>query len=106
MSNLPGPWETRPPATQPKRKVRRISGWGLLGVIAAIGLLVLGLVKLTPYQSLSGDEWVNVSRGALLLLVVCMGLTSRRIDLKQTLRHGLIWAAIVAVLLVGFSFRD
>ena len=106
MPDPRGPWQIPPPAPRPPRPVRRISWAALLGLLAAIGLLVWGLVKLTPYRTLSGDDWATVSRIVLMLLIVSLGLLSRRLDLKRTVRDALIWAGIIVVLLVGFSFRD
>jgi aspartyl protease family protein len=101
-----GPWdrdEPEPPKAPPPRG--KLGVWlVVLGLVAATVLL---LFKAFPGQIQSGEDWSRLLYAAGLMAVVSTGLlTARRFDWGEKLRHAAGWIGIVAVLAVGFAYRD
>lgn len=55
---------------------------------------------------MSGDHWFGVAYGLGFLALVASSLFARQLRLGQVVRYALIWAAVVAAILVGYSFQD
>lgn len=55
---------------------------------------------------MSGDDITRMIAGGLMLMLVGSSLAARRLNFGQTLRMGLAWAAIFAVVFVLFLFRE
>lgn len=94
------PEPTRPPPARPQTWV-----WWLLA--AALGALGLALFRAFPTAVQTREDWWSVSYGVGLIVLLCAG--AARIDrrkLGQHLRHVAIWAAIFALLAVGYAYRD
>ncbi|OYX31943.1 MAG: hypothetical protein B7Y99_09430 [Caulobacterales bacterium 32-69-10] len=100
---MSGPWEPPPP---PRRSGRpRRLALALL-IAALLGLGIWALTLLNGARELSGGEWLNVAYALGFFALVSSTLFARRLRLGQAVRYALIWLAIVAVLLLGFTFRD
>jgi aspartyl protease family protein len=103
-----GPWdreEPDPPPQAPRGPRRRLGVW--LAVLALVGAGVLLLRKAFPGQIQSGEDWSGLLYAVGLVAVVSSGLlTARRFDWGEKLRHVAGWIGIVAVLAVGFTYRD
>jgi aspartyl protease family protein len=75
--------------------------------IAAVGFLVLALMRAFPEVSHTPDDWGSIAYYALFLVLLAAGAGRlTRGALPQHLRHVAIWLAIVAVLALGFAYRD
>ena len=76
-------------------------------MIAAAGVGVLCLNRLLPGAIASGEGWSNVAYGLGLVAVVSAGLLRiRSVSLGRSARHLAIWAGLMAVLAVGYSYRN
>jgi len=105
MSDDQGPWGRQTPPPPPPR---RATPWRrpillLVALAAAAGLA--WLATRFPAQ-LSGYDW-GYSAYAIGLVVLCVSaLLARRLRFGQVARYGALWAAIIGVLLVGYTLRD
>jgi aspartyl protease family protein len=105
MSDPQGPWHRPPRPPQPtSRRPRRLALGLALAACAGLGLW--GLTVLNPTRRLSGEDWLGVSYALGFMALISASLFARRLRFGQVLRYTLIWLAIVAALLLGFSFRD
>lgn len=108
MSNPDGPWKPDPPeqpqapAPEPGRPVL----WLLF--IAAIVGIVIAMARAFPEAVRTPDDWSSVIYGLGLVVLVSSGLfrIRDRLQVMQHLRYAAIWAAIVAVLALGFAYAD
>ena len=99
MTRIP---ETPLPDGPPPRRGRYFS---LAAAIGVVGLIVW-LVNRYPDALASRDSMVDFVRLGGILALVCSGvLASGRLRLGKAVRYIAIWACIVLVLLVGYSFR-
>lgn len=108
MTDKPGPWsQIPPPETSKPRLQRRVVPMGpWLALVAAICLGVWGLARLFPGR-LQGDEAAfGVVSGVTMAAYMGARLLSGHISGQRTPRHLLVWALIVVLLVVGYSFRD
>ena len=107
-----GPWDLPDPPPQPKAPAPRPSvslrspGMRLLALIAGLGLLVFVLAKLFPGQVSDKDDWGGIVGGLGMALLIGARLLSGRLGGRGAVRHLAIWAAVVVVLILGYSFRD
>jgi aspartyl protease family protein len=104
MDQQEGPWaQPGPqPAHPPPRP--RVGLWVCL--VAAIGGLIAALAHAFPEAVRRPQDWAEVARLALILLVVTAGVARSRLVLRpEHLRHAALWAAIIAVLALGVAYR-
>ncbi len=102
MADSQGPWKQDPPP--PERPKGRLVLW--LAAMVVIGLGVWGLSELAPGRISSTEDKSRVIYGVVLLALVASSLFARRLKLKETLRHAAIWVGVIAVLLLGYAFRN
>ncbi|CAN5485714.1 hypothetical protein BH10PSE5_BH10PSE5_13900 [soil metagenome] len=102
MSERGGPWspEDQSPPPAPRRRL-------LLWVVAL--LAILGGVRLL-YAAFPGaistpQDWAWVGWGVLMMGLFSTSLLRRNIRWREFARHAGIWAGIVAVLLLGVTYR-
>ncbi|SRR5258708_4102859 len=99
-----GPWDRDEPEPPPAPR-GRMGVW--LAMLAIIGAIVMLLFKAFPGAIQSADDWSRVAYAAGLVALVSTGLLrARRIDWGERARHIAGWIGIVAVLAVGFAYRD
>jgi len=106
MADFEGPWRNPPPPpTAPKKRLR----WGFILWLALLALSAGAFFLLAHFfpAELSGlDQFQAVRLFALLALVSSGLVAARRVNLGKTARNIAGWAAIFAVVLVGYTFRD
>ena len=108
MSDNEGPWGGSQPRPEPPRRGAdrraRLVLW--VALLAAAGAGVWMLWRAFPGQ-LSGSDQGFVWYDCGLLALVSSGVVfaSRR-RLGEAARHVLIWGAVIAVLVLGYTFRD
>jgi aspartyl protease family protein len=102
-----GPWDQAPRAAPPKSApVARRRLWLWLGVLAAIGVLVLALARAFPEAIQSNDDKTNlVYRLGVVVLISTALLRGLRGPISQHLKHVALWAGIIAVLVLGYAYR-
>ncbi|HEY5411039.1 MAG TPA: TIGR02281 family clan AA aspartic protease [Caulobacteraceae bacterium] len=112
MTSDGGPWGSRTPEperpAQPARARARLqTAWPIVLLLVGLGGLVLALTKAFPEALQTGQDWSNVVYYAGFAVLVAAGAwRMRSIGPTQILRHAALWAAIVAVLALGFAYRD
>ncbi len=114
MSIDSGPWGHRspepgpPPAPPPRRRTMPPGfAWPLLVLLAGIGILVLALRRSFPEARFSGTDWGDAAYLAGFALLVAAGLwRARSLRPTRLLRQAAIWVAVVAVLALGYAYRD
>ena len=100
-----GPWDREPPPPPPARPPSRLGLW--LGLIAALGAIVLALARAFPEAVTTPQDWTQVAYSAGLVVLVSAGLMrSGRVLRPEHLRYAALWAGIIAVLALGFASRD
>jgi aspartyl protease family protein len=69
--------------------------------------VVLALARAFPESVRTTDDWARVAYAAGLVVLVSAGVfRSGRVLRPEHLKHAAIWAAIVALLALGFAYRD
>jgi aspartyl protease family protein len=105
VSTPEGPW-SRPPAkprpSPPPRRPRL--GWLWLACILGVCALAFALAQLFPGSLSAPDDKADLARGVLLVALVASGALLRT-RLSHALRSIAVWSAIIALLLIGYSFR-
>lgn len=101
-----GPWRRDPPPQPPPR---RPPGRGavFLALAVAVGLLVWILARAFPENLRTDQDWAWVAQAALVVLIV--GTAAFRLSRSRWIdnaRHAAAWLAIVAVLALGYTYRD
>ena len=109
MSDEQGPWgraaSGQPPAS-PTTAGRRTGLWILL-LVAGLAGLVFALARALPGAVHGPDDWASVGYDVALAGLISAGLLrAGRGAWRQHLRHAAIWVVIVAVLALGFAYRD
>jgi aspartyl protease family protein len=101
-----GPWDLDEPEPPPSPPPRRRAGiWLILLGLVVAGVLLL--FKAFPGQIQSKEDWGNPLYPVGLVALVSAGLLrARPFDWGEKLRHAAGWLGIVAVLAVGFAYRD
>jgi aspartyl protease family protein len=103
MSNERGPWGSEAPQPPPARSRRGL--W--LVLFAALGGIVVALARAFPEAVRTRDDWADVAYGVGVVILVSAGVFRiGRGVFAQHLRHAAIWVAIVAVLALGFAYRE
>ena len=113
MTSDGGPWGRRTPEPEPPvqparapARARLQVAWPVVVLVAGIGGLVLALTKAFPEAMQTGQDWTGVAYYAGFAVLVAAGAWRlRSFGPTQILRHAGIWAAIVAVLALGFAYR-
>ena len=105
MSDPDSPWKVAPPPA-PVRHHTTL-GWMLwAGVLAAAGAAFFLLSRAFP-GALAGSDRTEAWRLFGLLALVSSGLVAtRRVRIGETLRNIAGWAAIFAVGIIAYTFRD
>jgi aspartyl protease family protein len=106
MTEKLGPWDNlTPPQPSPRRT--RGAPWAWLLIVAALMSLLVALAHAFPEALRTRKDWWDVVYGASLIALVSAGAARlRRSSLGQHLRHAAIWLVIVAVIALGFAYRD
>lgn len=108
MTDNHGPWGG-PHEPPPRKRLRIAVRPGLLiwlGLLGAVGIGFALLMVLFPGQLHGSSDWSNAAQLFGLTALVSVGLlATRRIDLGRTARMAAGWAAIVLLLLIGYSYR-
>ena len=104
MTNDQGPWSHPPPRRRtPDRRTRLIV---ILAVLALAGVGIWGLMRLFPGRVSSPDDWGYVTRSLGALVLVSSSLLVMRLKLKDAGRYILIWVALAAIGVIGFTYRS
>lgn len=107
MTHDNGPWArpAPPPAPPPQRRSPRVLLW--LCLVAALAALVVALAHAFPEAVRTGDDWARVARAAGIVVLIAAGvLRSGRLLRPQHLKYAAAWAGVIAVLALGFAYRD
>ena len=105
MSDGGGPWGRMGEAPAPAPRNSRPALWVLL--LFAVGGLVVALARAYPGAVRTRDDWFSVTYAIGFAALVSAGLLrAGRATLTQHLRNVAIWGAIIAILALGFSYRD
>lgn len=80
--------------------------WILLAVALVAVLAVVGLSHLSGGRPIDGEDWTWIGLRGLMLVLAISALLAQGLNLGQTVRYGLIWLGLGAVLLLGYSFRE
>ncbi|OJU11016.1 MAG: hypothetical protein BGN86_09700 [Caulobacterales bacterium 68-7] len=76
-------------------------------LIAAVIGLLLALARAFPLAVTTKEDWWSITYGVGFLILLSAGALRRdRGKIRQHLAHIAIWAAIFAVLAVGYAYRD
>jgi len=104
MSDSEGPWKQIP---QPKRAPSSGRFWLWLALLLVAGAGVWKLADIFPGQVASDWDRANIMQLIVVLGIVSAGVVfGRRMNFKVVLRNLAIWAGVVAVLVLGFTFQD
>jgi aspartyl protease family protein len=99
----PAPWGQPP---KPARKASRLGLALWLGALLLLGLSLWGLSELFPGRNPSWLDTAALVRMVAILAVISSSLLFiRQVNLKQTGRNLLIWAGIMGVLALGFTYQ-
>jgi aspartyl protease family protein len=99
------PWDRGEPEPPPPAPRGRMLVW--LVMLAVVTAIVMLLFKAFPGAIQSADDWSQVAYAAGLVVLVSAGLLrARSIDWGEKARHVAVWIGIIAVLAVGFAYRD
>lgn len=103
MNTPSDPWNR--PVEEPPPERPRV--WLWLGFLAAVGVIVLALARTFPEALRTGDDTARVIYSLGFLVLVSTGLLrASRGRIAEHLKYGAIWAGIIAVLVVGYAYRD
>ena len=106
MTGGSGPWREREPPARPEEPGRGRTGFWLL-LMAGVGGLVLALFRAFPDAIRDGNDWANLAYAAGLVALVSTGVFRLgRGAFAQHLKYAAIWSVIIAVLALGFAYRD
>ncbi|WP_304170182.1 TIGR02281 family clan AA aspartic protease [Phenylobacterium aquaticum] len=110
MTDDGGPWgRPRPeaPKAAPSRAPisrQRLLVW--IGLMVAVGAAVWGLAQAYPGAVSSGEDWMWTARSvALIALLSSALLRGGPIRWGEKARHVALWAGVVVVLILGYSYR-
>ena len=106
MADDDGPWAGPNPKPAPRPAPWRRRRGVALAVAAVAAAGAFALSRWFPGRLTSTADWSNLAQPLALLALVSASLFSRRLKLGEMARYISIWAAIAAVLLLGYTFRD
>jgi aspartyl protease family protein len=102
MADRHGPWGGAQPPVR-RRSRRRLLIW--IALVAALAACVWSFSYFFPGQ-LSASGWFFVWRSFALLAVLSSAIAfATTAQLRRCARHALIWCAVIAVLVVGYTLR-
>lgn len=105
MTNDQGPWRREAPEPPRPRQTGRVGLWLLLA--AALGGLVVALARAFPEAVRTPDDWTRVAYALGVVLLVSTGIFRLGPGrFAQHLKYAAIWLAVIAVLALGFAYRD
>ncbi len=108
MSNEGGPWgreQPEPPPPAPRRAPWRLISW--LALMAAIAGGVWLLSRAFPGRLQTLDDQGTVLRTATILVMLSLGVFRvGKVHWSRTAKYLGIWAGVIAVLVVGLTYRD
>lgn len=106
---IKGPWEQPdPPAVTSSRPASppRHGLWLWLGLLAAVGVLALALMRAYPEAIQTGDDQASLFlRLGMVVLVSTVLLRGLHGSPRQYLKYAAIWTAVIAVLALGYAYR-
>jgi aspartyl protease family protein len=105
-----GPWEqpdppagatpSRPPSA-PRHRL-----WLWLGLLAAVGVLAMALMRAYPEAIQTGDDQASLFlRLGMVVLVSTVLLRGLHGSPRQYLKYAAIWTGVIAVLALGYAYR-
>jgi aspartyl protease family protein len=98
--------ESNNPWSHPPRP-SRVRFWIWLGLLAAIGVSLLGLSSLFPGALGSSlDQAYFIQLLGFLVLVSTAVVYSRQIRVGEAIRNVVLWCAVIAVLVLGYVYRN
>lgn len=104
-----GPWEQPdpPPAARPaKPPVPRHRLWLWLGLLVAVGLLTLGMIRAYPEAVQTGEDKTTLAlKLGFVVLISTALLRGLQGSASQYLKYAAIWTGIIAVLVLGYAYR-
>ena len=104
----PGPWgDASAPTPAPRRKIPagRFAAGAWLALIGACIVAVFALNRAFPGHITTSQDWIGVSGGIATVAVCSVRLFSGALGRKAAPRHLALWAGLVALLVLGYSFR-
>ena len=107
MSEDQGPWSRLPPPpdSPPARRPALPRGPVIIAVCLLVALGFLWLAKSFAHP-LVGEDWWYLAQAVGVTVLCVSALLARRLHFGQVARYTLIWGAIIAVLVVGYTLRD
>jgi len=110
MSEEQKPWghDPAPPPEQPTAPAEPAAPvWLGMAVAAALGLFLLALHHANPDALRTRDDWFSLTyRLGLVVLICAGGFRALQGPLSQHLRHAAAWLLIIAILALGYAYRD
>ena len=104
MADQDGPWGVAQPPPPRRRSRKRLLIW--LAIVAALAGCILAFSQPFPGQ-LSATGWFIVWRNFAILAALSSGIAfASAAQLRRGARHALIWCAVIAVLVVGYTLRN
>ncbi len=105
-----GPWEqpdpptAAPPSRPPGAPRHRL--WLWLGLLAAVGVLAVALMRAYPEAIQTGDDQASLFlRLGMVVLVSTVLLRGLHGSPRQYLKYAAIWTGVIAVLALGYAYR-
>jgi len=106
MTQDNGPWGRRTPEPAPPGPPARPRMLLWLAFLGALAALILALAHAFPEAVRSGEDWAAVARAAGFVVLIAAGaLRAGQLFRPEHLRYAAVWAAIIAVLALGFAYR-
>ena len=112
MPEWDGPWgglEPPKPPTQPPithwSQDRRFRLAIILGFAVVLGFGLWGLMQLFPGKVSGRDDWSTIAYQLGFAGMIAVSLFSRRPKFGETARYVAIWAAVMAILALGYAYR-
>ena len=103
MSDEQGPWgESRPPSRPPQTRQDWPRAALFIAICVGITLLFVWLAR-TYARPLDGEDWTYLAQTLGVMVLCVSALLARRLKLGDVVRYTLIWTAILAVLVVGYT---